>query len=580
MSNSSSSAGQQQWRAGSNGPSSVAESSNKQKSVTDRVQGSAKLRASSPAFQPSLSKVRQKAVATASTIANKLPTAVYSHRSDSNGSANSNSNSSNSSSRDMKDEHEDLSAKAVRNDNAMAQLQSGIAKARISWEAQRASDTAKDTANDDDFFLMEPAPGNSKEYMKPVGHFAIDEGLRRMLTEEARMTDHVVESELPFQVHNYHSLSPLETVQVAYNMSGSVTQHEIKAQSIADGNHYSLHRIPSLDLTKSPNLGAIDRWRVVNSPNVARVHEAFTTRAFGDNSLVVVYDYKPMASSLKRTLVDNRAPVTEALLWSIVLQVVSGLRAIHAAGLAVHTLDLATVSMSPTGRVYLNSCGLADVLGAFASYNIEAALQNDLHAVGNMLVVILAMNRENVVAVQGQSPVVMPGPSFTTDFKELFGYLNRRLTPVIAIDDILRLAGSRVFLELDAARRETDLLSRNLRLEMANGRLARLVCKINFITERTDSVMDPEWSETGDRYLIKLFRDYVFHLVSEDGRPVVDMAHVVGNLNKLDAGSTERVMLMSRDEKSCLVVSYAELKRCIDAAYQELLNSQPKQWRN
>ncbi|KAJ1737115.1 PAB-dependent poly(A)-specific ribonuclease subunit 3 [Coemansia sp. Benny D160-2] len=553
----------------------------KQKSLTDRVQSSAKLRASSPAFQPSPSKVRQKTVATASTIADKPPTVVCTHRNSSNGSANTNANANaNASSRDVKDEHQDLSAKAVRNDNAIAQLQSGIAKTHISLEAQQASDKAKDAANDDDFFLMEPAPGNNKEYMKPVGHFAIDEGLRRMLTEETRMTDHVVESELPFQVHNYHSLSPLETVHVVYNMSGSVTQHEIKAQSIADGNHYSLHRIPSLDPAKGPNLGAIDSWRVVNSPNVARVHEAFTTRAFGDNSLVVVYDYKPMASSLKHTLVDNRAPVTEALLWSIVLQVVSGLRAIHAAGLAVHTLDLATVSMTPTGRVYLNSCGLADVLGAFASYNIEAALQNDLHAVGNMLVVILSMNRENVVAVQGQSPVVMPGPSFTTDFKELFGYLNRRLTPVIAIDDILRLAGSRVFLELDAARRETDLLSRNLRLEMANGRLARLVCKISFITERTDSVMDPEWSETGDRYLIKLFRDYVFHLVSEDGRPVVDMAHVVGNLNKLDAGSAERVMLMSRDEKSCLVVSYAELKRCIDAAYQELLNSQPKQWRN
>ncbi|KAJ1801464.1 PAB-dependent poly(A)-specific ribonuclease subunit 3 [Coemansia sp. RSA 2399] len=426
---------------------------------------------------------------------------------------------------------------------------------------------------------MEPKPGNNKEYMKPVGHFAIDEGLRRALVEEIRVADHVVESDLPFQVHNYHSLSPVATTGINYDMSGSVTRHEIKAQSITDGCHYSLHRIPSLDPTKNPNLGALDRWRMVHSPNIARVHEAFTTRAFGDNSLVVVYDFKPMASSLKHTIIDNRAAVTEALLWSIVLQVVSALRVIHGSGLAVQTLDLATVAMSPAGRVYINSCGLADVLGVYAGYGVEAALQNDLHAVGKMLAAILAMSRENVVMVQGQSPVVIPGPGYSTDFKELFGYLNRRLTPVIAIDDILRLAGSRVFLELDAARRETDLLSRNLKLEMANGRLARLVCKINFITERADSAMDPEWSETGDRYLIKLFRDYVFHLASDDGRPIVDMAHVVGNLNKLDAGSQEKVMLMSRDEKSCLVVSYNELKRCIDAAYQELLMSPPKPWR-
>jgi PAB-dependent poly(A)-specific ribonuclease subunit 3 len=45
--------------------------------------------------------------------------------------------------------------------------------------------------------------------------------------------------------------------------------------------------------------------------------------------------------------------------------------------------------------------------------------------------------------------------------------------------------------------------------------------------------MDPGWSETGDRYLIKLFRDYVFHQVDENGRPVVDMVHVLTCLNKV-----------------------------------------------
>lgn len=45
--------------------------------------------------------------------------------------------------------------------------------------------------------------------------------------------------------------------------------------------------------------------------------------------------------------------------------------------------------------------------------------------------------------------------------------------------------------------------------------------------------MDPRWSETGDRYIIKLFRDYVFHQVDENGVPVVDMAHVLTCLNKV-----------------------------------------------
>lgn len=45
--------------------------------------------------------------------------------------------------------------------------------------------------------------------------------------------------------------------------------------------------------------------------------------------------------------------------------------------------------------------------------------------------------------------------------------------------------------------------------------------------------VDPRWSETGDRYLLKLFRDYVFHQVYDDGNPAVDLGHVVDTLNKV-----------------------------------------------
>ena len=53
--------------------------------------------------------------------------------------------------------------------------------------------------------------------------------------------------------------------------------------------------------------------------------------------------------------------------------------------------------------------------------------------------------------------------------------------------------------------------------------------------------MDGTWSETGDRYLLKLFRDYVLHPVAEDGRPWIDLAHVVACLNRLDTASHDKV---------------------------------------
>jgi hypothetical protein len=45
--------------------------------------------------------------------------------------------------------------------------------------------------------------------------------------------------------------------------------------------------------------------------------------------------------------------------------------------------------------------------------------------------------------------------------------------------------------------------------------------------------MNQAWSETGDRYILKLFRDFVFHSAGFDGEPIVDIAHIVQCLNKV-----------------------------------------------
>lgn len=124
--------------------------------------------------------------------------------------------------------------------------------------------------------------------------------------------------------------------------------------------------------------------------------------------------------------------------------------------------------------------------------------------------------------------------------------------------------------------------------ELENGRLVRLLSKFGFIDERPEFARDPRWSETGDRYIIKLFRDYVFHQADEQGRPVINLSHVLTCLNKvyahplcpasllthasqLDAGVDERIMLVSRDEQSCLVVSYRDIKACMESAFKYVI---------
>ncbi|KAJ8105585.1 hypothetical protein OPT61_g10083 [Boeremia exigua] len=81
------------------------------------------------------------------------------------------------------------------------------------------------------------------------------------------------------------------------------------------------------------------------------------------------------------------------------------------------------------------------------------------------------------------------------------------------------------------------------------------------------------WAETGERYYLKLFRDYVFHQVDANGHPVTDLAHVLDCLNKLDAGADEKILLTSRDEQNVLVVSYREVKRGLESAFQDLVRA-------
>ncbi|KAJ2766642.1 PAB-dependent poly(A)-specific ribonuclease subunit 3 [Coemansia nantahalensis] len=409
--------------------------------------------------------------------------------------------------------------------------------------------------------------------MQPAGYYAVDESLRRALASEMRAAFAVGESNLPYRVHSYYALSPLETTEI-YTASGCIAEHAIKAQSISDGRHYMLGRIAGLPPSTKPDLGVVDRWRCVQNPGIAHVHEAFVTRAFGDSSLVVVRDYKPLAASLASRLLERPAPATEAFLWSVVLQLASALHAVHAAGLAACVLGPSTVWITPAGRVYIACGGLLDLLSPGRSESLAAAQQRDLRAIGQIVSALLCAGAEGAAVARGQPPLPLAatvGPGFSPSLRELAVYLGDQRAHTVGVDGIVRLAGARALVELGAVRREADLVLDGLRVEMANGRLARLLCKLGFVAEGADSSGGPGWSETGDRYLAALFRDYVFRSVDEDGVLATDMAHVIGNLNKLDAGSSEKVMLVSRDDKSCLVVSYSEVKRSIDSAYSELL---------
>jgi PAB-dependent poly(A)-specific ribonuclease subunit 3 len=136
---------------------------------------------------------------------------------------------------------------------------------------------------------------------------------------------------------------------------------------------------------------------------------------------------------------------------------------------------------------------------------------------------------------------------------------------------------------------DVKALESQLFKELDNGRLFRLVAKLGMINERPEFGQDAAWAETGDRYLLKLLRDYIFHQVSADGAPVIGMGHVVDSLNRLDAGTADKVPLVSRDHKVCLFLlccvvsfslaktktvllcSFKDLKKAVDDCFGELV---------
>lgn len=196
--------------------------------------------------------------------------------------------------------------------------------------------------------------------------------------------------------------------------------------------------------------------------------------------------------------------------------------------------------------------------------------------------IVLALACNSFIAIQRenlQQSMELVTSNYSTDLRNLIMYLLTNPQRVKSVNDLMPMIGARFYTALDTCLQRTDTLEVELGRDIESARMFRLLTKLGTVVDRTELNMDTAWAETGDRYMLKLFRDYMFHQVMEDGRPFLDMAHVIANLNRLDSGIPDKVCLMSRDEQNVLVVSYAELKNCLEQSYGEVLaaaNAKPK----
>ncbi|KAI5783600.1 zinc finger CCCH type domain-containing protein [Geopyxis carbonaria] len=419
-----------------------------------------------------------------------------------------------------------------------------------------------------------PYPQKLLPFQKNIHNFFLSDNVREELQRkgEATLQTLNLSAVLPASINEYHSLVPLDTTSQKSTQSFGYASWVYKAFSTEDGNTYALRRVEGFRLQNEADIRVIQRWKKVTSANIVTVHNAWTTTKFGDSTIVFVYDYHPLSKTLAEAhfgpnpIFAQSRPVPENVLWSYIVQLTSALKTIHGTGLSAKIIDLSKVLLTSKMRIRLNCCGMLDVIRPDTQRTLQESQQDDFISLGRMM---LAIACSNPLAIHTYpKSIEYIGKQYSTHLRDTIFYLCSG--QVKTVDKFAESIAGYMLQNFNSALHYEDTLESELTRELENGRLVRLLCKFGFINERPEYDHDIRWSETGDRYYLKLFRDYVFHSVDENNQPVVDIAHVLTCLNKLDAGVDEKVMLVSRDSLNCFVVSYKDLKRQVESTFQEL----------
>ncbi|XP_038055526.1 PAN2-PAN3 deadenylation complex subunit pan3-like isoform X2 [Patiria miniata] len=468
-------------------------------------------------------------------------------------------------------------------------------------------------------------------YMKPKPNapsFFVGEELKVEIYNKRSVSmaqvDPAEHPDIPREVDKYHTLFPLEPPPKSPMEKSSTfgyTTTCYKAINKKDNKLYCLRRIHGFRMTNTQWMVLVDKWKKLQHSNIVTLREVFSTKAFGEHSTVFVHDYHPTALTMmhrhftgpgaqasngfsggsnsfnkgqhhKGGFMGPQGPhhtgvngpqqrtglLPESLIWTYVVQLSSALRTIHAAGLACRVMDPTKILVTGKSRLRVNCVGIFDVLTFDGGNNPLAMIshyqQEDLVSLGKVVLVLACNSVQSIQRQHIQGSLELVAHNFSSDLKNLILYLLTTQPRPRSVNDIMPMIGARFYTQLDAAQMRGDVLEEEVAKEVGNGRQFRLLCKLGVMNERPEFNGDPTWAETGDRYLLKLYRDYLFHQVSSDSTPWIDMAHIVQSLNKLDAGVPEKVTLMSRDEQNILVVSYADLKRCFETTFEEIQQSQ------
>jgi PAB-dependent poly(A)-specific ribonuclease subunit 3 len=431
-----------------------------------------------------------------------------------------------------------------------------------------------------------PRPGHSK-----VASQFMSEQLIQYLNQRQQLIFAHIQAKnqfgIPEYIHIYHSLLPLEDItRLRPSAALQISTKVFKGVSSSDGYPYALWRLNETQVAPTRETfqeakGVIKKWSVVaNYPHIVGLRDAFLSNEYGGQAaLYMVYDFHPKAATIEKVYIraNNQSPIPEDVLWSFAVQLANLLLFVHSHGLSLGpSLTPSKLLITNKIRIRANVVGMHNLIQKDKRQSLQEQQAEDLWRVGQLLLLMacrMGNSGNNLEIVERH---------YSQQFSQLLQNILTIQKGILPNGSYLaHLLGQHAFTELSKINMLNDMLYENLYKELQNGRLLRLLVKLGMINERPDDSTSMQWADSGDRYLLKLFRDFMFHQKTEDGRPNLDFGHVVESLNKLDAGVPEQMQLLSRDEKSVLVVSYKDMKQAIISAYDELnsrANPKQRQW--
>ena len=283
-----------------------------------------------------------------------------------------------------------------------------------------------------------------------------------------------------------------------------------------DGHLYCLHRFDSVRCV-SPKIAAAvsDRWSSSSSvqehPGVVPFYHCFLTQ----RAVFFVHQYIPGSLSLKQRIVMAGQPLAEPVLWSCITQLVSALRTIHGCGLAVRSLDAAHVlstadSTASRLRIRINCLGVVDALEFEARKHVSDLQQQDIRDLG-LLILSLATGTDVTERGVEKETVASCAAFVAQNFSRELHHLALCLYDVPrppGIAEVSRAVYQHTYQEQDAAYRALDRTEHALAAEYESSRALRLLLKLGFVNERPEFGPNRRWSQSGDCYVLTLFRDY------------------------------------------------------------------------